>query len=108
MNLDFNPTIEQLRELVRQCDDSAGPHVLWVKKTGEVDIASVPQGQTPARFEEAHPEMQLRFETFLAGNEYVGRDAAADDDWISELFDRLRSEWHNAKGRPDVAYAEKF
>jgi hypothetical protein len=108
MNLDRNPTIEQLRELVRQCDDSAGHHVLWVKKTGDVEISRIPGDQTPVGFEKAHPEMQLRLETFQAGNEYVGPEAASDDDWISELFESLRKEWQKAKGKPGVAYIDKF
>jgi hypothetical protein len=108
MNLNANPTIEQLRELVRQCDDAGGHHVLWVRKTGEVVISRIPDDQPLGEFEQAHPDMQLRFETFLAGNEYVGSDAAADDEWISELFERLREAWHEAKGKPDVAYADRF
>ena len=46
--------------------------------------------------------MQIRFETFLAGNEYVGPEAAQDDEWIAELLDRLLQEWSRAKGRPEV------
>jgi hypothetical protein len=108
MNLDTNPTVEQLRVLVRQCDDSGSHHVLWVKKTGDVEISPIPKDQTPVGFEEAHPLMQLRFETFLAGNEYVGPEAAADDDWMSELFENLRKEWERAKGKPDVEYVGMY
>src|SRR5947209_4594208 len=78
MNLNSNPTTGQLRELLRLCDDSAGHHVLWVKKTGDVELSRIPQDQTPVSFEEAHPDMQVRFETFLAGNEYVGPEGADD------------------------------
>lgn len=108
MNLDANPSIEELRELVRQCDDFAGHHVLWVKKSGEVTISCIPANQTQAGFEEDHPDMQLRLETFLAGNEYVGSEAADDWEWISELFESLRKEWHKAKGKTDVAYLDTF
>jgi hypothetical protein len=108
MNLDTNPTVEELRELVRQCDDSTGHHVLWVKKSGDVEITCIPTEQTPHGFEDDHPEMQVCFEPFLAGNEYVGPDAADDDEWISELFESLKSQWHQAKGKPDVSYADSF
>jgi len=100
MNMNANPSIAQLRELVRQCDDVAGHHVLWVKKSGEVEISRIPRDQAPAAFEGTHPDMQLRFVTFQAGNEYVGPDAASDDDWISELFENLANEWEKAKGKP--------
>ena len=108
MNLNNNPTIEQLRELIRQCDDSAGHHVLWVKKSGEVELSSIPQDRMPIEFQEAHPDTQIRFETFLAGNEYVGPEAAEDEEWISELFGRLVKEWSNVKGNPDMAYIGNF
>jgi hypothetical protein len=52
--------------------------------------------------------MQLRCETFLAGNEYVGPDAAEDDEWIFTLFESLRKEWSQAKGKPAVAYIPQF
>jgi hypothetical protein len=108
MNLDANPSIEELRELVKRCDDSAGHHVLWVKKSGEVIISCIPKNQTPDEIQEDHPDMQLRMETFLAGNEYVGPEAADDCDWISELFESLRKEWQKAKGKAEVAYLGTF
>ena len=43
----------------------------------------------------------MRFETFLAGNEYVGPEAADDSEWISELFDRLVTEWR--RSHPEIA-----
>jgi len=106
MNLNDNPALQQLRELVRQCDDSSGHHVLWVRKNGDVEISRVPADRSPAEFEETHPDMQVRFEMFLAGNEYVGSDAADDDDWMSELFESLRNRWEQARGKATVEYID--
>jgi hypothetical protein len=108
MNLDNRPSIDQLRELVKQCNDDAGDHVLWVSRTGDVRISRASRDQTSAEFDRAHPDMQLRFEAFLAGNEYVGPEAAADNEWIAELFERLGREWNNAKGKPVVARMDRF
>ena len=108
MNLNSNPTIEQLRELIRRCDDSAGHHVLWVKKSGDLELTKIPEDQTPVGFEKAHPDMQIRFETFQAGNEYVGPEAADDDEWIAELFDSLIEKWHQAKGKSEVVYGDRL
>jgi len=114
MNLNANPTREQLRELLEQCDDTAGHHVVWVKRNGDVvistirhsyvDIAKIRDEPTVIGFQQDHPEMQLRCETFLAGNEYVGPEAAANDEWVSEFFDALLNAWQNKKGMPEVAY----
>jgi hypothetical protein len=108
MNLNLNPTPEQLRELLRQSDDTAGHHVLWVKKSGDVAISRIPREQSPATFQLGHPDIQLRYEPFLAGNEYVGPEAAADDEWVAELFDSLLREWRRAKGKAEVANVGGF
>jgi len=108
MNLNKNPTAEELRDLLRGCDDAAGHHLVWVKKNGEVVISRLPRDHPPNGFERDHPEMQLACEPFLAGNEYVGPDAADDNEWVTELFDRLRMEWRKANGRQEVAYIDQF
>jgi hypothetical protein len=108
MNLDANPTVQQLRELIARYDDAAGNHVLWVKRTGEVEISTVPPDNSPGRFQQEHPEMRLRYGPFLAGNEYVGPEAAADDEWIAELFESLLREWRKAKGESGVVAIDRF
>ncbi len=106
MNLNDNPTIEELREMIRPCNDWAGSHVLWVKKTGEVVLSRIRWDHPSAEFQRAQPDMQMRVETFGAGKEYVGPEAADNQEWMSELFGRLLSEWSNAKGKPNVAYVD--
>lgn len=108
MNLNHNPTSDQLRELLRPCDDTAGDHALWVSKAGQVVIERLPRGQSAAELLRARPELQMRVDTFLAGNEYVGPDAAADDEWVAALFDRLLQEWPKAVGKPEPSYAGSF
>ena len=108
MNLDANPTPGQLRQLLAPCDDRAGNHLLWVRKTGEVELSRLPRGTTPEEFERSHPDMQFHYAPFLAAYEYVGADAAADDEWVQELFDSLLREWQRARGKTEVALADKF
>lgn len=103
MNLNKNPTIEQLRQLIKQGDDSTGHHVLWVKQTGDVELSSIPVNRSALAFERDHPDMKLRFEPFLAGNEYVGPEAAGDADWMAELFEALVREWQKARANGQVA-----
>jgi hypothetical protein len=106
MNLNDNPTIEELRELIRGCDDWAGNHVLWVKKTGDVVLSRLPKGQNSLEFQKTQPDMQMRVETFGAGKEYVGPEAADNQEWTLALFDRLLNEWPKAEGQPKVEYVD--
>jgi hypothetical protein len=108
VNLNNHPTPEELRDLIRGHDDLAGHHVLWVRKNGEVVVSLIPRDQTPVGFQAPPPDMQMQFEPFLAGNEYVGPEAAADEEWVNDLFDRLREEWSRTQGKPEVAYVGGF
>ena len=106
MNLDAAPSKEQLRQLIAQGNDRAGHHILWVTKKGDVHLTLVPTDPTPAAFAQVHPEVQLRYETFQKGNEYVGPEAAADEEWLAQLFDHLLHEWRQAKGKQQPVYVE--
>ena len=108
MNLEQNPTPDELRELIATCDDRAGHHVLWVAKNGDVHVTRVPKDRAPGDFEDDWPDLQLRYEPFQAGNEYVGPEAAADSDWINELFDALTREWPNARGKQRAELIGQF
>jgi hypothetical protein len=106
MNLNANPTMDQLRDLLKRCDDYAGHHVLWVRKSGDVEVTRLAKGQTPFEFEQSHPDMQIRFETFQGGNEYVGAEAAANDDWVQLVLDRLVKEWPTAQNAREVKFLD--
>ncbi|MBW3596427.1 MAG: hypothetical protein KY475_04030 [Planctomycetes bacterium] len=108
MNLNTEPTKNDLRKLLAACDDTAGHHILWISKSGEVKIACVPGKKAPVEFDAPPAELQVQFEPFLAGNEYVGLEAAADAEWVDELFDRLLNEWSRARGCANVAYVDQF
>jgi hypothetical protein len=97
MNLNDNPTLEHFRDLLRQHDDHAGHHVLWVRKDGEVVLSCLPN---------EHPQMQMRYETFPIGNEYVGPEAAEDRWWTSELFRSMLQQWPKARETPGVMHID--
>ena len=46
----------------------------------------------------------FRLETSIAGNGYVGPDAANDDEWIDRVYDVLQENWPN----PKSSYIDKF
>jgi hypothetical protein len=89
MNLNNYPTIEQFRELLKQADDHAGHHVLWVKKDGDVELTRIPREKSAKWFERKHPDVHLRYEMFEIGHGYVGPETATDNEYLSQLFHHL-------------------
>ena len=108
MNMEKSPTIDELRGLIRACNDTADHHILWVAKNGDVRVSTVPKELTPAGVPQPASEMQLRYETFEAGNEYVGPDASGDDGWMTQLFESMVKEWPKAKVKPAVRSIDQF
>lgn len=99
MNLDKHPKTQDLINLIKECDDRAGPHVLWVARNGDVNLSR----ETPP-----DSDLQLKFVAFEAGNEYVGPKAAEDSDWIKELFAILKKKWREAKGKANAELIDQL
>jgi hypothetical protein len=94
MNLDENPTQEQLRALIASCDDEAGGHVVWVDPQGGVHVTQLGWDITPGGWAaKMGDRIQFRYETFQCGNGYVGPEAAQDDEYVSGLFRSLLHDW---------------
>ena len=99
MNLNNNPTVDQLRDLLRPWDDRAAHHVLWVDRSGEAHITEMERKawRPPPPPQEVLDNAAVRFETFWAGNGFVGPEAAASDEWITDAFNYLMRDWAAAK-----------
>jgi hypothetical protein len=93
MNMNNSPTKDELKELIRACDDTAGSHILWVNKNGEVQI-SLLINETPASWvKRLEKSIRFRYESYQANNDYVGENAANDDDYVSAVFNELLKDW---------------
>ena len=57
MNLNNNPTIDQLAQLFAVRKDSLDDHLLWVSQTGEVRLDRLPPNTVEDEFEEELGEM---------------------------------------------------
>ncbi len=97
MNLNQQPMREELRSLLLRCDDRAGHHVLWVDSSGEVHLTRLPTGWPPVDLQISGDRVRLRCETFLAGNGYVGSEAAQDEGWLDELLTALVEAWRTGE-----------
>jgi len=102
MNMNNNPTLEQLRDLLRKGDDHAGHHVLWVKKDGTVVLTQLEKGPRSKLPTYEHLDMQMRYGTFPVGYEYVGEEAAKEDWWIPLLFENMVANWAKCKGTSGI------
>lgn len=94
MNLTQNPTPNQLKQLLMACDDGVAHHIPWVDNDGNVYITPLPDDSTPPGFEDANQrKMKFRLETLCMGCGYVGPDAAKDQEWVNELFEKFTRHW---------------
>jgi hypothetical protein len=108
MNLNSNPTIDDLKALFAAANDMDGHHCLWVAASGDVMLDCVPQGLNPVGFEKSQPSMKVRYETFQIGNGYVGPKAAQDDAFMQRLFSSLMEQQGNLPSGDRVSYIDYF
>jgi len=93
MNLNYNPTLDQLIQLVGSVDDTQDSHILYVTKTGEVYL-SVFRSDTAAGFEYANEDtLQFVLDTFMIAKGYMGWQATQDPEWMDEIFSELNEHW---------------
>lgn len=108
MNLNQNPTKEQLKALFSACDDTIGHHVLWVAKNGDVALTPHPSELNPVGFDQTNQDLLLRYETFVRGNGYVGQQAAEDKKFVDRIFKSLQSEWATVTEQSTQRYVDSF
>lgn len=89
------PDVEQLVEVIRQGDDSFINTVV-LKTNGFFELR-----QDAPHDLNADPEVVTRFESFMAGNGYVGEGAANDESFIKNTYRALMEDWliHLRNGR---------
>lgn len=106
MNLNENPTVDQLKTLFAAADDEAGHHILWANKAGDVHLTCLSRDEGPVGFEMGAPSLLLRYGTFSAGSGHVGVGAATDDNFMASLYKSLVREW--AKTPTKRRYIDEF
>ena len=93
MNLNDQPTIDDLAQLFATRKDSLDNHILWVCEAGEVRIECLPADQQEQDFVSQRPNLRTRLRTYRRGQGYVGRRAAADRDFMGSVLSTLQHEW---------------
>lgn len=94
LNLNNNPQLNQLREIIKNGDITKN-NILWINKNGEVILSLIDENKTLQNFKKENPNMRFGYDVFSPGIEFIGEDAANDKDWIQEIFTSLIKTWNN-------------
>jgi hypothetical protein len=93
MNLNNQPTVEQLAHLIAQQRDSIDCHILWVCEAGEVHIDRLQEHAGESEFEQRNPSMRARLKMYRRGQGYLGKKAAADTEYVGRVLQTLEGVW---------------
>ncbi|NWF07033.1 hypothetical protein AOA59_26810 [Pseudomonas sp. 2822-15] len=108
MNLNNQPTIDELAEMFAAQKDKLDDHILWVGKSGEVKIDCLAPHTEEADFDRNHRELAARLKMYRRGQGYVGKKAAADRNFIEQVFDTLNSAWASFKDNSQVKVIDRY
>ena len=108
MNLNNQPTLDELAHLFAARKDKHGSHILWISESGEVHLDSLAPEVGEEGFAKRTPNMRARLRTYHRGKGYVGKKAAADRDYIGRVYSTLNQAWSVARSQPEVAYIDRY
>lgn len=95
------PNKEQLRTIIATGNDEE-TNVLILNLNGKFELRQRPLFDISKN----DPTVVLRYETFAAGNDYIGEDAAQDDNHINSLYCTCLEGWlsHLRTGKTQIYY----
>jgi hypothetical protein len=108
MNLNKQPTVDELARLFAARKDSLDNHILWVCKEGEVHIEPLACGTGEDEFHQHRPSMRARLRMYRRGQGYVGKKAAADTVFMSRVLQTLKNEWVATEQHAEVRIVDRF
>ncbi|WP_263262451.1 hypothetical protein [Pseudomonas sp. RIT-PI-S] len=108
MNLNNEPTIDQLAQLLAIRKDRNDSHILWVCESGQVHVEGLAPHSEEAEFESTRPNMRARLRTYRRGLGYVGKKAAADREFVSRVLHTLKQEWQAAQHAAGVHVIDRY
>jgi hypothetical protein len=108
MNLNKQPTIDELSELFAARKDSLDNHILWVCEEGEVHIDPLASGVPEEEFVTRHPTMRTRLSMYRRGHGWVGKKAAADKQFMNNVLQTLHEAWRQAEKQSEIRVVERL
>jgi len=108
MNLNNQPTIEELARMFAAQKDSLDSHILWISKSGDVHIDSLSPHAHEAEFDQNHQNLLARLKMYRRGQGYVGKKAAADKDFIAQVLHTLTQAWNSMQNHNEVRVIDRL
>ena len=108
MNLNNQPTIEELARMFAAQKDSHDSHILWISKSGQVHIDCLSPHAHEEEFDKNNQDLLARLKMYRRGQGYVGKKAAADRDFIGRVLDTLKNEWQSLQNKSEVRVIDRF
>jgi len=108
MNLNNQPTIDELARMFAAQKDKHDSHILWIAKSGQVHIDCLSPHAHEEEFDKNNRDLLARLKMYRRGQGYVGKKAAADRDFIGRVLDTLKNEWQSLQNRSEVRVIDRF
>ncbi len=108
MNLNNQPTIDELAHLFAKQKDSLDSHILWIAKSGQVHIDCLSPHTHEQEFDQNQQDLAARLKMYRRGQGYVGKKAAADKDFIGQVLETLKTEWQSLQNKSEVRVIDRF
>ncbi len=108
MNLNNQPTVEELARMFAAQKDSHDSHILWISKSGQVHIDCLATHADEDEFDRNHQNLLARLKMYRRGHGYVGKKAAADKDFIGNVLQTLKQAWASMQNQNEVRVIDRF
>ena len=108
MNLNNQPTVNELARLFAAQKDTLNYHILWISDAGDVRIEPVTACKEETEFEKDRPDMRAHLKMYRRGQGYVGKKAAADKDFMSQVLQTLTLTWEKAQTEPALVKVNSY
>ncbi|MGF6200185.1 hypothetical protein QF012_002212 [Pseudomonas laurylsulfatiphila] len=108
MNLNNQPTIDELARMFAAKKDSHDSHILWISKCGQVHIDCLSPHAHETEFDQNNQNLLARLKMYRRGQGYVGKKAAADKDFIGNVLQTLKQAWASMQNQNEVRVIDRF
>ena len=108
MNLNNQPTIDELARMFAAKKDSHDNHILWISKCGQVHIDPLSPHAHEAEFDQNNQNLLARLKMYRRGQGYVGKKAAADKDFIASVLQTLKQAWNSMQNNNEVRVIDRL